>query len=278
MKNSNSILWLLVLFFLFSGGCSLLESDNYGKHAISSSLMDFLYPDKNNRKEQQPEIPVLHLPLKVGIAFVPSANWRENISPDRQVKLLERVKKKFINYSFIDSIEIIPSTYLKGSQGFDGLERLSKMYNIDVIALVSYDQVINNTENTRSLLYWTIVGMYVIKGNSNSINTFVDTAVFDIKSHKLLFRAPGTSEFVRSSTLVNLKKNSEKRSAAEFVKAVDEMIINLDKELSDFKRRVKEENVAKVENRKGYGGGSFEFYLFLLLIMVSSLRFMKRSQ
>jgi len=76
---------------------------------------------------------------------------------------------------------------------------------------------------------------------------------------------------VKSSTLVNLKKNSEDRAAQEFVKAVDEMTINLDKELSDFRRRVKEEKVAKVEHRKGYGGGALEYYFFMLL-MVAGIR------
>jgi rhombotail lipoprotein len=38
--------------------------------------MDFLYPNKENRTEHKTEIPVLKLPVKVGLAFVPSKNWQ----------------------------------------------------------------------------------------------------------------------------------------------------------------------------------------------------------
>ena len=62
------------------------------------------------------------------------------------------------------------------------------------MALVSYDQVANTSEKTSSLLYWTIVGAYVVKGNKNDVQTFVDTAVFDMATRKLLFRAPGVSD------------------------------------------------------------------------------------
>ncbi|MEQ1704159.1 MAG: Ig-like domain repeat protein, partial [Ilumatobacteraceae bacterium] len=51
-------------------------------------------------------------------------------------------------------------------------------YGLDVIALVSYDQVAHSAETTSSFLYWTIVGAYVVKGNKNDVQTFVDTAVF----------------------------------------------------------------------------------------------------
>ncbi len=245
MKSNVNFVRFFLLFsaMLFLASCSLLDSGNYGKSTISSSLMDFLYPDKEASKLQKPGIAQLKKRYRVGVAFVPSKYGVENISAETQLKLLQRVKSKFIHYPFIESIAIIPTSYLKGGKGFDFIDQISRLYNVDIMALVSYDQVMNNSENKLSLLYWTVVGMYVIKGNDNSLNTFVDTAVFDIKSRKLLFRAPGTSESEQSSTLVNLKKNSDEHSILEFRKAVDKMVVNLDKELKAFRQNTGEDKV-----------------------------------
>ena len=74
--------------------CSSLVSNNTGKNTQSSSLMDFLYPDQQSRSTYKPEIPVLKLPVTVGIAFVPSKNWQpDGLETQNQVELLEKVKK-----------------------------------------------------------------------------------------------------------------------------------------------------------------------------------------
>jgi rhombotail lipoprotein len=244
-------------------------SGNAGKATQSSSLMDFLYPDETSRAEHKPEIPVLTLPVKVGLAFVPSDNWRrDGIHNKDQVELLERVKQSFLKYDYIDRIEVIPSTYLKGGEGFTTLEQVGRLYDVDVMALVSYDQVTQTTENKAAVLYWSIVGMYLIPGNENAIQTFVDTAVFDIKSKKMLFRAPGTSKLEKRTTAVGIDETLSKKSLEGFELAVTDMTVNLDAELAGFKTRVKEEKVAKIEHREGYSGGAIGFYSLVLLCVV----------
>ena len=82
---------------------------------------------------------------------------------------------------------------MRGAADSPALEQTARLYGLDVMALVSYDEVAHSTETTSSLRYWTIVGDTVVKGNKNDVRTFVDTAVFDVPTHKLLFRAPGSS-------------------------------------------------------------------------------------
>ena len=90
---------------------------------------------------------------------------------------------------------MIPEAYLRTGRGFPtALEQTARLYDLDVMALVSYDQVAHSAEGRPSFLCWTIVGAYVVKGNENDVHTFVDTAVFDVPTRKLLFRAPGVSE------------------------------------------------------------------------------------
>lgn len=266
-------LMMVVLSVFAISACSSLLMSNGNKRAISSSLMEFLYPDETSRAEHVAEIPTLTLPVKVGLAFVPSTNWaRDGINSSQQIALLENVKKSFMQYDFINNIEIIPSDYLKGGQGFETLEQVSRLYDVDVMALVSYDQVTQSTEKKAALLYWTIVGMYVIPANENSVQTFVDTAVFDVKSRKMLFRAPGISKLEESSTAIKIDAVLAEKSIEGFSLAVDDMNKNLDAELSRFRTRVKEENVAKIERRAGYSGGSLAYFGLLVLGATMVLR------
>ena len=266
MKMKTVIIMLAVTLL---ASCSSFVSTNTGKQAQSSSLMDFLYPNDDSRVKHQPEIPTLQLPVKVGLAFVPSNDWQQNgLHGKDQVELLESVKQSFLQYEYIDRIEIIPSEYLSGREGFSTLEQVGRLYDVDVMALVSYDQVTQSLENNAALLYWTIVGMYVIPGNENTVQTFVDTAVFDIKSKKLLFRAPGVSKLEKRTTAIGIDDTLAEKSLEGFGIAVENMSTNLDAELARFKIRVKEEKVAKVEHREGYSGGSFNFYCLILLCFV----------
>ena len=222
------------------------------------------------RDRYKPEIPVLKLPVTVGISFVPSKDWRANaIESQNEVELLERVKKSFLQYDYIDRIEVIPSTYLKGGEGFSALEQVGRLYDVDVMALISYDQVTQTYENNAALLYWTIVGMYVIPGNENTIQTFVDTAVFDIKSKKMLFRAPGISKLEKRTTAIGIDETLNEKSLEGFNLAVTDMSLNLDAELARFKTRVKEEKIAKIENKDGSSSaGAFSVFILVFISLL----------
>lgn len=250
---------LLVITGLWLSGCSSFFGNHAGKNTVSSSLVQYLYPDEESRKAISESIPHLQLPVKVGIAFIPptGGSYGSVLDSKTQMDLLEKVRSSFKEYEYIDRIEIIPATYLAQGKGFDTLDQLARLYDVDIMALVSYDQVARSYENNAALLYWTIVGMYVIPGNDNSVQTFVDTAVFDVASRKMLFRAPGLSKTERSSTAVGAEKNMHRQSLQGFELAVDDMVVNLNSELDRFKTRVKEEKVASVEYRnRSYGGGA----------------------
>lgn len=258
---------LVVISLVFAlGACSGLMYSGGHRDAVSTRLVDFLYPKESDRQVHKPEIPVLNLPVRVGLAFVPSKQWRQNgFHESQQIELLNQVKAEFEKQDYIDQIEVIPSTYLKGDNGFDSMDRISRMYNVDVMALVSYDQMRRSSENTASLLYWTIVGAYIIPGNDNRVQTFVDTAVFDIKSRNMLFRAPGHSKLKQSSTAVKIDDSINAKSAEGFQLAMTEMQTNLATELERFKVRVKEEKVAEIRHKPGYSGaGSIGLTLLIL--------------
>ena len=272
MKHINIRRLLVFAFSLFTlilaGGCATGTTKN------ATSVVDYLFP---NTKDPvvTPGIPVLKLPLRVGIAFVPAGSsyrghsristgvfprYMDNspaLTEERKMGLMKAVADRFREYPFVKDIEIIPSAYLTPGGSFANLDQIRTMYGVDVIALLSYDQVQFTDEGMASLTYWTIVGAYVIPGEKNDTQTMLDAVVYDIPSRKMLFRAPGLSRIKGSATLVNQSQQLRIDSGKGFDEASKQLIVNLNEQLNQFKEKVKERpQEYKVVNSPGYSGGT----------------------
>lgn len=246
----------------------------------SSSVVNFLYPNEANPLPPT-AIPVLRLPLRVGVAFVPS-------DPDRHVEsaftemqksaLMERVAAEFKSYPFVQSIELIPSMYLRRQGGFSNLDQVRTMLGVDVIALIAYDQVQFTDENFLSLSYWTIVGAYIFRGNKNDTQTMLEAAVYDIPSRHLLFRAPGMSRVQAGSQAMYLSKDLRDDSAHGFGLATTDLIRNLKAQLEGFKERVKNApGEVQIEHKPGYtGAGSLGGFFAAGLALLVFGRWIRR--
>jgi len=280
-------LCMVVIFSaIFMFGCAVQQT------RIKSSVVDYLYPNKSEAIVK-PETPVLNIPIKVGIAFVPEqaaksggANlwsgvtklWSADVGGGTlteayKANLIEKIADHFREHKFVSDIEVIPSVYLEAGGSFSNLEQIRTMYGVDVIALVSYDQVQFTDEGLLSLTYWTLVGAYVVSGEKNDTSTMIDTAVYDIQSKKMLFRAPGTSKVKGNSTLVNLSEELRADSLKSFEEATTNMISNLDLQLSNFREKIKKQpDQIKVVYRSSYsGGGGGAFGIFDGVIMLCFL-------
>lgn len=247
------------------GGCAALVGQGPRKSERSSSVVDFLYP-RQSEPLITPGVPVLRLPLRVGVAFVPANSARGHssslggtFSEQQKTVLLQRVAAEFKSYPFIQSIEVIPNSYLRPGGGFENLDQVRALLRLDVVALVAFDQIQFTQENKLSLAYWTIVGAYFFKGNRNDTHTLLEAVVYDIPSRQLLFRSPGVSQVRDSSTMVEVRERLRAASATGFEQATDDMVRNLKGELAAFQERVKSapanHQVARIEHRPGYSGG-----------------------
>lgn len=255
----------LLLLMMLSGCASMLGTPSSTKHA--GSVVDYLYPDAKSAPQLQPEVTRLHPPVRVGIAFVPGS-FGGGPSEAARLQLLAQVKDSFAKYPYIGGIEVIPSSYLRARGGFENLEQISRMFNVEVVALVSYDQIAFNDTNALAVLYWTIVGAYVIHGDKYDVQTLVDTSVFDVGSRKLLFRAPGSSEVKGAASMAGFSERSRTAQGAGYQKAVDQMIPALHAELAGFKERIKNDTTFKVENKPGYSGAGDLEWLGLAMALV----------
>jgi rhombotail lipoprotein len=287
MKRTGKSLFIAlavsILVVAMIGGCATGSTKN------ATSVVDYLFPDTKD-PVVSPGIPTLTLPLRVGIAFVPGGSsvrgrqYGSGFSPyqsgelalteNRKSKLMQEVADHFKKYPFVKDIEIIPTAYLRPGGSFANLDQIRTMYGVDVIALLSYDQVQFTDEGTLSFTYWTIVGAYVIPGEKNDTQTMLDAVVYDIPSRKMLFRAPGISLVKGSATLVNQSEELRADSGTGFDNAAKEMIVNLDEQLVHFKEKVKERpEEFKVVNSPGYtgggsGGGSIDLISLLPLTLL----------
>lgn len=255
-------------------GCAVF-GQNSRHHA--SSVMQYLYP-KDNEHVDVPAIPILSLPLKVGVAFVPenNADRHGNIyipsgnSPfdeEQKMKLMKQVSDNFKKYPFVQSIELIPSAYLTPKGGFANVDQLRRMFGVDVIVLLAYDQVQFTDEGFLSLTYWTVVGAWVIQGERNETKTMMDAVVYDITSRKLLFRAPGTSQVKASSTPINLTEELRRDSEMGLKIAATNLVSNLQEQLALFKEHVKDSpDDIKIVTKPGYTGAGALGGLDVLLV------------
>lgn len=258
MRASSRFRGILVLACALAvGACAGIWGASQDRR--TTSVVEYLYPDQKEPLAEQ-GIPVLSLPMRVGVAFVPEAPGRGaggGLSEARKSALLEQVAAHFRAREFIKSLEVIPSAYLTPRGGFANLDQLRTMHGIEAIALVSYDQTQFTEEGLASLMYWTIVGAYVVSGEKNDTQTMVDAVVMHIPSRKLLFRAPGLSRVKGRATLVNLAEELRQDSEAGFDQAVTAMVANLDQELDRFRQRVKDSpGEYRVSNAPGYTGGA----------------------
>jgi rhombotail lipoprotein len=178
---------------------------------------------------------------------------------------------------FVTEIVTIPDYYLRNSKGFEGLQGVQRLYSVDIMALVSYDQVEHRDENDWSLGYITIVGAYVLKGSHHDVATLVDLAVVDPVTQSLILRAGGTDSRARNSTLVDQPRAAREASAASFATATTQMIDNFDVALTKFEADVRagKANI-RVAKREGGGrsggGGSFAPLSLGLLALLAIAR------
>lgn len=242
-----------------------------------SDLMAYLYPDASNPPAADPSGAVLQLPLRLGIAFVPGGSTQTCRScPDRRTMpaasekaLLDIVKKAFQDRDWVSQIVVIPSAYLRPGGGFDNLKAAARMHGVDVVALVSVDQLQSSNPSRLSFLYLTVVAAYTLPLDTHDTQTLIDAAVFHVPTNTFLLRAPGVSTVKGHAAAVDLTRDLDARSATGFKLAMEDLAKNLDTEIEAFKSQIvsgerKDVDIMTREgvsirdtDHPGGGGGSF---------------------
>lgn len=256
-----------------TAGCVGLWPHVERREARSVSLVDYLYPGGQVVAAGEPEVAHLTLPLRVGLAFLPDAR-RGGPDANRRARTLERVREAFVGLDYVSDIHIIPEHYVHAQRGVGALSAVARLYDVDVIALVGFDQVARSRERDSAVLYWTLVGAYVVKGTEHRIHTMIDTAVLDVASGRLLLRAPGFSERSSNVTLSDSRRELAHSADADLDAATDDMIAGLALELSRFETRLADGAADGVVAhwQPGSGGGAGGPWTLVTLLVVVTRR------
>ncbi len=243
--------FLMLAAALALAACAATDKSN--KQRQVASVISFLYPGSQEVPPAPDAVAVLKVPFRIGVAFVPdTADPTFRLPESERLRLAGLVRDAFAKYPFISQIETVPSLYLEPGGGFANLDRVAAMLRLDVIALISYDQVQHADASEWSMLYWTLVGAYVIRGDRYDVMTAVETAVFDVRSRQLLMRAAGTSNVKGSATMVGFTESSRAARTQGFEEAVNGMIASLHGEVKAFRERAPKDPKVRLELPPGY--------------------------
>jgi rhombotail lipoprotein len=279
---SRRILIAALLGLVLLLGCSFARQVHR-----RSNLMSYLYPKATEAPQPSSQGVRLRLPLRVGIAFVPSeaASGPYGLYGGASAALPGTVEKSLLNVlhdtfksrDWVKEVVVIPSTYLTPGGGFANLDQVSQMFGVDVIALVSIDQFQSSDPLPVSFLYLSIVGAYVLPLDHNDTRTLIDAAVFYVPARRFLLRAPGQSRITGHSTAVDVSDAMRERSVKGLSMAMSDLSVNLSKEVDTFKQDIisGERNDVDVINRQGTSirtSGSIEWLWALSLLLVVAMR------
>jgi rhombotail lipoprotein len=252
-------------------GCAWMWGDLHQgrKQQSTTPLVNFLYTDGNVPEQNaQPE---LRLPIRVGLSFLPDAGAHPGHQPGaaEREKVLTTLRESFRSLPYVTEIVIVPDYYLHSGKG-DGLlqiEQLSRLFNFDLFALVSYDQVQNNYQNDRSLAYLTIVGAFLVRGDRDETTTLLDVAVIDPRSRALVMRAGGVSSLKGNTTAIDVERHTDAQSTRGFEEATSQLVVNFRRDLADFEQRVRDGTapVKVVRQTSKGGGGAMDLWLLAVL-------------
>lgn len=246
---------LVVALCAALAGCASMEPSTRQRQV--ASVLSFLFPGTDQPPPPSDKVAVLNVPFRIGVAFVPDqADATFRLSETDRLKLANQLRNAFAGYPFIREIEAVPSLYLEPGGGFANLDRIASLLRLDVIALISYDQVQHSGASGWSFLYWTGIGAYVIEGDRYDVLTAVETTVFDIPSRRLLMRAAGTSTLKGSATMIGFAERAREARTKSFDEAIGQMIGALHGEVKTFRERAPKDPMVKLVLPPGYDPGA----------------------
>ncbi len=237
MKFWNFLSKFIILMpLVLMGGCA--TSTDY-----RTSTVQFLYSDKKKASETV-QIPILSLPIKVGIAFVPETGQYQasdgrrllptlsSLTENDKMSLMEEIGGQLRKYEFVKSVVQIPSDYMFTDGGFDNLERVRTTFNVDVITLVSFNQSQFVDKDISAIAYLTVIGAFLVPGEKNETHTVLDAVCYHIPSRKMILGATGSSDIKSRATPLNILDQVREDSLEGFRQANKNLSVNFDQQLA----------------------------------------------
>lgn len=234
----------LVLPVLLALGCATPETVQR-----RSSLASYLGAKPAPAGAPAPGPADVELPFRLGIAFVPAdptqsrgdfapTNQLGPLGPGQEPELHTKVAASFEKKAWARDLKTIPSLYLARGGGWEDLDKVARSFQVEVVALVSVDQIQFSNPKWYAWTYWTLVGAYMVKGDKNDTTTVVDAAVYHVPSRTLLFRAGGVGTAKGTSTWSGREDAFRQQSRESLALAMTDLSGALDREAAAFRQAV----------------------------------------
>lgn len=262
-----------IVFLAAVSGCASWATTG-GTHRIASTV-DYLYPAAEEPPRMTAGFAYLRPPIRVGVAFVPEGIRAGSLPDVEKIKLLERIQTAFSTYSFVGGIEVIPVPRLGPGGGFTNLQLVARMFDVEVIALLSCDQVQFDAPDALPVVYRTITGASVIRGAPHETWTLVDASVLDVRSRKLLFRAPGAIHTAAHPSMAGFAGIDPAARLEGCNRAVDRLVPRLHAELDLFRARM-QAATQTVRTGLSWAWVGFVFDLVGLVLVLAAIIYVSR--
>ena len=195
----------------------------------------------------------LPVPARIALAFVPEANakgpqsaalasWATGPLPEAfKAKVLENLADAFRGESFVGDIEVVPSFYLGGHTAPEFVASVRATFDVEAVALVTYDLQHFNRVNGWALTYIALLPALFVPGNELSSHLFLDTAVYWSENGALLFRAAGSASRDKAFIPHYYDDNAQIQTEDCFADASTDLIAKLRQEIGEFAKRIRTE-------------------------------------
>lgn len=169
----------------------LLASAASATPIVTSSLKSLVLPHTDTARIIEPLPAQLQPPLGVGVALTPPINPVGTVYYKDQVNLLQAVADRLSKSRYVSHTEIIPNHYVKRCQNFSCFSAIEKQFDVQAIALVSYDQIQFRADDHATRQLNLLTGKQLFEGRPGEIHTRVNTSIFTTRDQHFLLSASG---------------------------------------------------------------------------------------
>lgn len=232
MKYSAII--LTICLFLCSGCASY--NNNLRTVQRQSNLASFLF--SGNTPQAPAQKAPLHLPAKVGVAFVPGDPASSNIPETTKKEVIEAVRSQLAKHTkYVAGAQAIPSIYLTPRGGVQNLEQVAQQFGVDVIVILGANQFQKHERNSlAALLDVTIIGQYLIPGNTVDTATVLEAAVYHVPSRAMIFRTDGANQKKSHATQYGSSQTAQNDAASSILGASKKLVVSIGEALVGFEK------------------------------------------
>jgi len=180
----------------------------------------------------------LKLPARVGVAFVPGDPATQNIPDTTKKYVIEAVRSQLAKHTkYVAGAQSIPALYLTPKGGVCNLEQVARQFDVDVIVLLGASQFQKHERNSlAAFLDLTVIGAFIIPGNTVDTATVLEAAVYHVPSRALVFRSDGADQKRSRSTRFGANQSAQNDAVSSIEEASKKLVVAIADALVNFEK------------------------------------------